>query len=50
MGSQKVGLDGATEHTYVSQGKTFKQWLTLHVFLVMAFPKETGDEMHVNIF
>ena len=23
--------------TYVSQGTTFKQWLTLHVFLVMAF-------------
>ena len=26
-----------TEHTYVSQGTTFEQWLTLHVFLVMAF-------------
>ena len=39
--------------TYVSQGTTFKQWLTLHVFLVMAFhlfPNETGDEKHVNIF
>ena len=23
--------------TYVSQGTTFRQWLTLHVFLVMAF-------------
>ena len=53
MGSQKFGLDLATEHTYVSQGTTFKQWLTLYVFLVMAFhslPNETGDEKHVNIF
>ena len=31
MGTQKVGLDWATEHTYVSQGTTFKQWLILHV-------------------